>query len=273
MLGDSWLRVERVGDATLYLRARDETLLPPLPADAAIVSDPPWGISYEHGEVRRSGLHRRQRTGPASRVLGDDRPFDPAHLVATGRPCLLFGADRYRLRLPGGGSFHGWDKSVGKGPADDFADIEFFWTSWKCKARCLRHLWKGVLRQGNDGSPRWHVSEKPVPVMAHCLAMLPAGVGAVVDPYCGSGSTGVACALAGRPFVGVELDPAHFETALRRVEAAHRQGDMLLPARRPPAPGQPDMLAAAERAPRTGRRARLATSGAGTRAGPAGAPA
>ena len=54
----------------------------------------------------------------------------------------------------------------------------------------------------------------------------------VLDPFMGSGTTGVACAKLGRPFVGIEVDPHYFELACRRLEAALRQGDMLLRAGR-----------------------------------------
>ena len=49
----------------------------------------------------------------------------------------------------------------------------------------------------------------------------------------GEGSTGEAAARLGRPFIGVELDPAFFDAACRRIEQAQRQGDMLI---QPPTP-------------------------------------
>jgi DNA modification methylase len=49
----------------------------------------------------------------------------------------------------------------------------------------------------------------------------------ILDPFMGSGTTGVACARLGMPFVGIEVDPRHFETACRRVERAQRQGDLI----------------------------------------------
>jgi site-specific DNA-methyltransferase (adenine-specific) len=50
----------------------------------------------------------------------------------------------------------------------------------------------------------------------------------VLDPFMGSGTTGVACALMGRKFIGVELDPAYFEIACERIERALAQPDMLI---------------------------------------------
>lgn len=51
----------------------------------------------------------------------------------------------------------------------------------------------------------------------------------VCDPFMGSGTTGVACAKLGRPFVGVEIEPQWFDLACRRIEQAQRQGDLLVP--------------------------------------------
>ena len=65
-----------------------------------------------------------------------------------------------------------------------------------------------------------HPTEKPVALM---WAIVRWTEGVVLDPFMGSGTTGVACAQLGRPFVGVEMDPTHFATACRRIEEAYRQ--------------------------------------------------
>jgi site-specific DNA-methyltransferase (adenine-specific) len=50
----------------------------------------------------------------------------------------------------------------------------------------------------------------------------------ILDPYMGSGTTGVACAQMGRAFIGCEIDPRYFEIACRRIEAAQAQPDMFI---------------------------------------------
>ena len=52
--------------------------------------------------------------------------------------------------------------------------------------------------------------------------------GCVVDPFMGSGSTGVACVKQGRKFIGIEIDPKYFDIACRRIEEATRQGDLFV---------------------------------------------
>ncbi len=62
----------------------------------------------------------------------------------------------------------------------------------------------------------------------------------ILDPFMGSGTTGVACAKLGRKFIGIEIEPKYFDIACRRIEAAYKQPDMFLP--RPDAPKQKAML-------------------------------
>jgi len=88
-------------------------------------------------------------------------------------------------------------------------------------------------RTGNEHHP----TEKPVQLM---LAVLEWTEGLVLDPFCGSGTTGVAAVRLGRPFVGVELDPKHFDTACRRLERAASRPDMFAAAR--PAKAQQEAL-------------------------------
>ncbi len=50
----------------------------------------------------------------------------------------------------------------------------------------------------------------------------------VLDPFMGSGTTGVACAKLGRRFIGIEIDESYFDIACRRIEEAYRQPDMFI---------------------------------------------
>ena len=50
----------------------------------------------------------------------------------------------------------------------------------------------------------------------------------ILDPFMGSGTTGVACAKLGRKFIGIELEPKYFDIACKRIEDAYAQGDMFI---------------------------------------------
>lgn len=67
-----------------------------------------------------------------------------------------------------------------------------------------------------------HPNEKPVELLETLINQCTSRDGIVLDPFMGSGSTGVACVNTGRNFIGMELDPGYFETACRRIEEAER---------------------------------------------------
>lgn len=219
-----------IGTATLYLGdCRD--ILPTLPKADACITDPPYGIAYQHSGGGSGTQGQRDRPGRrnANRPIhGDSEPFDPAHLLELAPSVLIFGADHFRARLPAGGTFIAWDKHCGRGPNDSFADCEFAWANFKTKRNVIRYLWKGVAceKAGEDGGKRYHPTTKPQGVMHACLDMVPEAR-LILDPYMGSGSTGVAAIARGLAFIGCEIDPDHFETACARIEDAQRQGRLI----------------------------------------------
>lgn len=87
---------------------------------------------------------------------------------------------------------------------------------------------KGVSGLGDVWmmSPERNNHPAPFPLALPFKAMEASEGGVVLDPFMGSGTTGVACARVGRPFVGVEIDNKHFDDACARIEATHRQGSL-----------------------------------------------
>jgi site-specific DNA-methyltransferase (adenine-specific) len=91
----------------------------------------------------------------------------------------------------------------------------------------------GILReQPPVGAEREHITQKPVGILQHLVRVAPIG-GVVLDPFMGSGSTGLACALEGRGFIGVEKDLRIFDRTCARLDAAFRQAPMFQPADEP----------------------------------------
>lgn len=91
-----------------------------------------------------------------------------------------------------------------------------------------------------------HPHQKPLGIMGRLCEVV--GQGMILDPFMGSGSTGVAAVLAGRPFVGVEIDEAHFDTACRRIQAAVDQPRLDVAPKRNEQATWMDQLAASEAA-------------------------
>ena len=96
---------------------------------------------------------------------------------------------------------------------------------------------------------RSHPTEKPVGLMCWCVERVtPADI--ILDPFMGSGTTGVACANLGRKFIGIEIDPGYFDIACRRIEEAYRQPRLF--AEPEPKPTQSDMFAITQAAGKGG---------------------
>lgn len=90
------------------------------------------------------------------------------------------------------------------------------------------------ILQASPPRNRLHPNQKPEGLLQRIVEAhsLPGDV--VLDPFMGSGTTGVAALREGRRFIGIELSPEHYETACRRIEAAAREPRMDIPAAPPP---------------------------------------
>ncbi|UCH54430.1 MAG: site-specific DNA-methyltransferase [Pseudomonadota bacterium] len=83
---------------------------------------------------------------------------------------------------------------------------------------------RGERVRNADGSNA-HPTQKPVEVMKQ---LIPDWAETILDPFMGSGTTGVACAKLGRKFIGIEIEPKYFDIACKRIEQAYAQPDMFI---------------------------------------------
>ena len=211
--------VVTIGDATLYHGDCLE-ILPTLPKVDAVVTDPPYGIGEAAGKNKSRGKLA------VSKDYGDDawddKPADAEvalilYLARTKNiQTIIFGGNYYNV--PPSSCWLVWDKENG---ASDFADCELAWTNLKKAVRLKRYMWNGMLRANKE--PRGdHPTQKPVGVMEWAISFTDAET--VLDPFMGSGTTGVACANLGRKFIGIEIERKYFDIACERIEAAYSQG-------------------------------------------------
>lgn len=208
-----------IGRARLILGdCRD--VLPTLGKVDAVVTDPPYGIAYTASVPSRANTTGNVNLGA---IHGDDEPFDPEPWLQW--PCIMWGANHFAARLPHG-RWLAWNKLGGKEPWDQFSDVEFAWQNKRAADKIFSHLWKGLCQAG-AGEKRFHPTQKPVALMKWCLGFLP-DAGTILDPFMGSGTTGVAAVQMGRTFIGVEREPKYFEIARRRIEDAQRQSDLFI---------------------------------------------
>jgi site-specific DNA-methyltransferase (adenine-specific) len=215
------MRKEVIGRATLYLGdCRD--VLPTLQKVDAVVTDPPYGIGYTGGIPVDRGISTTG-SGNTEEIGWDGEPFDPSPWLQW--PCILWGANHYAQRLPHG-RWLAWNKLGGKEPWDQFSDVEFAWHNKRAADKIFSHLWKGLCQAG-QGEKRFHPTQKPVALMKWCLGFLP-DAQTILDPFMGSGTTGVAAVQMGRDFIGIEREPKYFDIACKRIEEAQRQGDLFI---------------------------------------------
>ena len=233
-------RCEIIGDATLWL-GQCEDVIPGLGSVDLVLADPPYGISLQ---TQNSGRSRRkyQKRGETTRhavtrahafdpIIGDDAPFDPSSLLDISDNQVLWGANNYASRLPDSACWFVWDKKCGKAADSDIGDCEVAWVRglhFKT-VRAFRHMWAGFQRDSQVGDCRLHPAEKPIALMVWALGFFPAARD-ILDPFMGSGVTGVACARLGRRFTGIEIHEPYFDIACRRIEQAQRQRDMFVDA-------------------------------------------
>lgn len=198
-----------------------------LPAEWAVVTDPPYGTNFDFGKVRkgrRSGLSWGEKGSEDvqrgwRRIANDNVPFDPTPLLRFST-VILWGANNYSDKLPASSCWLVWDKRLDTTP-DTFSDCELAWTSLKGAVRKFGHLWRGLVREGGENAvngPKLHPAQKPIALMKWCLSFVPPEV-VVVDPYAGSGTTLAACLSLGRRCLGFEVDPEYHAVASRRLEA------------------------------------------------------
>jgi site-specific DNA-methyltransferase (adenine-specific)/modification methylase len=222
-------RVERIGDATLYLGDSSAMVDDLLAVADILLGDPPYGKGYKVNARRSRATpldaiaSTRSEAAPA--IHGDDQPFDPEPWLSP-KMTALCGANHFSSRLPDGGRWIVWDKRRHMTP-DDHSDCELVWTNRPGADRIHRQVWRGLVREGEENcsnSKKLHQNQKPIALMDFVLDQLGAEPGqTVVDPWMGSGTVGVAAIRRGLRYIGVEIDPMHFETACGRLRVERYQ--------------------------------------------------
>jgi len=215
------MKEEIIGNARLIL-GDCRGVLPTLEKVDAVITDPPYGINENSAKVAsREKLAKPTDYGAFN---WDKNPISDELMTAViggGKHAVVFGGNYYAL--PATSCWLVWDKMN----TGDFADCELAWTNLPKAVRIMRHMWNGMLRDGEErGQQRVHPTQKPVAVMAWCIEQ--AGKPqTILDPFMGSGTTGVAAVRLGRQFIGIEQEPKYFDIACRRIEDAQRQQSLL----------------------------------------------
>ncbi len=192
----------------------------------AVVTDPPYGMRWD-GRLSHASPKHRGGTAPTRHhgvtIAGDDRPFDPTPWLGYAR-VVLFGMNHFAQRLPRGTTLV-WIKRYDNGFGSFLSDAELVWMKGGCGVWCFRD----VSLQG-ESRDKCHPVQKPLALMIWCLDKAKTPLDALVlDPFMGSGTTGVACVKTGRRFVGIEIEERYCAIAVRRIKQALAQPMLAFP--------------------------------------------
>jgi len=211
-------REEIIGNARLICADCME-VLPTLGKVDAVVTDPPYGINKD-GQIKTTGGNGGRK---AHEFLGWDAERPAAEIFdlirATSDDIIIWGGNYFADILPPTGKWLVWDK----GQRINQSDGELAWTSY---SGALRIKVMNRVELLLDGTA--HPTQKPEKLMRWCVQQLQNNAQTILDPFMGSGTTGVAAVQMGRKFIGIEREPKYFDIACKRIEDAQRQGDMFI---------------------------------------------
>lgn len=235
-----------IGNATLYLGDCLE-ILPTLGKVDAVVTDPPYGVGL--------GEHLAAKDRRTDRVLVKDGYASyedtPTNFRNTVVPAIT-----NAIRWFGRGLVFAVPPQAWQLPAPDAMGGVYLpaacgrnkW-GWSSMSHCLLYGRAPALERGaratamhstDAAEKNGHPCPKPVSWMMWAVQLASIDDETVLDPFMGSGTTGVACAKLGRKFIGIEIEPKYFDIACKRIEQAYAQPDMFI--RQAPAAKQEKMF-------------------------------
>ncbi len=232
-----------IGNATLHLGDCLE-ILPTLPKADAVITDPPYGIKAKFGESKLYGTRKMQFHFDTDSVTEEVvipalslafllvKSFhlflDPEQFSGIAKVARALGFTPKPFAkikacppppMPGNWWPSGFELAMyGYRSGAYFGDQS---------AKRVNLITADAYRHGIRANEKVdHPTQKWLPMINYLVqSIVPIG-GTALDPFMGSGTTGVACVTSGRKFIGCEIDPAYFDIACRRIEKAQQQQRM-----------------------------------------------
>lgn len=237
----SWTRKEQIGDCTLYLGDAMK-IMPTIARSNLAVSDVPYALTTggkAKSQKTMSGIFAMHNYANDGQLVMATVPFP--EMMAAIYAALVDDADCYVMAndknvhpitaaaLGAGFQFHNllvWDKVTPTANRWYMKNLEFTIYLWKGRARTINNPSAKQLIRGAVDKETAHPTEKPVYLMEEYVLNSSSEGDTVLDPFMGSGTTGVACVRTGRHFVGIEMNPAFFEVSCERIRKAYSEGCM-----------------------------------------------
>ena len=217
----------QIGNATLYLGDCMDILLT-LDMVDAVITDPPYGIGADKGKKGsipfKGGKSYKMAWHPEN-TWDKERPnkeiFDV--MIKNSGKAIIWGGNYFADWLTPQGKWLWWDKCQ---TMPSYGDGELAWTN------LLGTTPKKFVWANNkifaDRTVRHHPTQKPLELMIWCIDQA-GNPETILDPFMGSGTTGVAAIQMGRKFIGIEREPKYFEIACKRIEQAVAQPQLFEP--------------------------------------------
>jgi len=238
---EPYKRKETIGDCTLYLGDAMQ-IMPTLPKSDLVISDVPYALTsggIAKGEGTMSGIFAAENYSNNGQMVSATVPF-PAMMqvihdaLVEHADCYVMANDKNVTPLDNaaraaGFSLHNllvWDKVSPTANRWYMKNVEFSLYLWKGRARTINNPSSKQLIRGGIDKVTGHPTEKPVFVMAEYILNSSQPGDMVLDPFAGSGTTGVAAIQTGRRFTGIEIDEGYFEIACARLRQAITHPDM-----------------------------------------------
>ncbi len=205
-------------ESSVIYHGNSHDILPGLQDVDLALTDPPYGIKMDHGFHGFQGfggfgepIARRQYPDSWDKERPSAVTF--AMLLTRCRKAIIWGGNFFADLLPPSTHWLVWDKL---NTMPTFGDCELAWTNVDRKSVKKKTVeWNGLLGKELE---RYHPTQKPLELMAWCLATYSEANQTILDPFMGSGTTLRAAKDLGRKCIGIEIEEKYCEIAARRLQ-------------------------------------------------------
>jgi site-specific DNA-methyltransferase (adenine-specific) len=181
-----------------------------------VLTDPPYG-------TKQNAFRATSRTKLAKTVNYGNFHWDIKlskeyceEILRVSKTQIIFGGNYYADWLPPSSCWLVWDKVNGE---SNFADCELAWTSFDTAVRKYTFMWNGMLQENmKNKEVRFHPTQKPVMLLTKIIQDYTDEGWTILDPFAGSGSTGIACIKTNRNYILIEKEPAYVEIINKRIK-------------------------------------------------------